>query len=340
MSLSPFAGLTYDARDEDLVRYRSHSTDDTLSLSVRSIFDSLDERRGDVRRAMTEQDDELVVLFARRRALSARRESSLRCVSDALDAYALLSREDDVPWESWFKATLFIGRDLGLDLEEARQRFASGATPGLARRADVAFDALARISEISQCHVVEVSTTYGTGLFETTVVRDPGVKSWGGITGIPVSLGQYAVRYAPRTNLAQLCVDVADALDATGLVITSPLHQDQLVAATFDLVESGSYLDSLGCLGFYADGLEGEPTFSVVVGEVASEEYDDVRYEAHALAHELGEAADAIIEQSAFSTGPCVVVASALPDFDEGASEEPVDLSGFCEVMRAAVAEQ
>jgi len=42
---SPFAGLTYDARDDDLVRFRENPVDDTLSHTVRSIFDSLDEHR-------------------------------------------------------------------------------------------------------------------------------------------------------------------------------------------------------------------------------------------------------------------------------------------------------
>src|ERR1019366_5346876 len=198
--LSPFAGLAYDARDDDLVRFRENPVDDNLSNTVRSIFDSLDERREGVRQGLDEDDRDLLMVFAKRRALSAQRTTSLRAVSDALDTYALLPREYDVPWESWFKATLFIGRDLGLDLNDALQRFVDGAPGESARRAHVAFDAMTRIDALSQCHVIEVSTSYGPGLFETMVVRDQGLKSWGGITGQPVSLGQIQVEYEPRSE--------------------------------------------------------------------------------------------------------------------------------------------
>ena len=326
--LSPFAGLSYANRDDDLVRFVDTSIDESLSTTVRSIFDSLDERRRDVRQALTEVECDVLVLFARRRAVTALRLGSARALSDALDAYALLAREYDVPWESWFKATLLIGRGLGLDLADAQRRFRDGATERSAQRADVAFDAMARIDQLPQCHVIEVHSTYGPGLIETTVVRDQGVKSWGGITGQPVLLGQYQVQYAPTTNLAQLAVTIADALDGSGDVVCSSIRQDQLVAATFDLVTPGSYLDSLGCLNFFADAVSGRPSFSVHVAEVAPDVFD---------AEELAEVADAIEEQSSFAAGPCVVVLSALPSFDATASDEPVDLGAYLELARHAV---
>jgi len=335
--LSPFAGLTYDPRDDDLVRFRENPIDDTLSNTVRSIFDSLDEHRDEVRQGLSEDDRDLLCVFARRRALSAMRTDSLRALNDALDAYAMLPREYDVPWESWFKATLFIGRDLGLDLDDALLRFMGGAPDRSGERSRVAFDAMARIETLSQCHVIEVSTSYGVGLIETTVVRDQGLKSWGGITGQPVSLGQFQVEYEPTTNLAQLAVSIADALEASGRVQCSSIRQDQLVATTFDLVTSGSYIDSLGCLSLFADGVDGQPSFAVNVAEVAAEEHDDLRFEAADLCAELAEAADAIEEQSALATGPCIIVLCALPSFDEDASDEPVDLSDFLDLVRDVV---
>lgn len=338
MTLSPFAGLTYDTRDDDLVRFRDNPVDDTLSNTVRSIVDSLDDHREEVRQSLGEDDLDLLVVFARRRALSARRATSPRAFSDALDAYALLPFEYQVPWESWFKATLFIGRELGLDLDDALERFSERARSASADRAGVAFDAMARIATIAQCHVIEVATSYGVGLIETTVVRDQGNKSWGGITGQPVSLGQFQVEYEPTTNLAQMAVSLADALEATGRVRCSSIRQDQLVATTFDLVTSGSYLESLGCLSFFADGVEGQPSFAVTVAEVATEEHDDMVFVASDLAEELAEAADAIEEQSALATGPCVVVLCALPNFDEDASDDATDLSDFLDIVRASVA--
>ena len=336
--LSPFTGLVYESRDDDLVRFGDNPIDDSLSNVVRSIFDSLDDHRDEVRRALSESDSDNLLVFARRRLLSARRTNSARAISDALDAYALLPRESDVPWESWFKATLFVGRDLGLDLAELQDRFNGGAGDRSAQRANVAFDALARIEDLRQCHVIEVTTNYGVGLIETTVVRDQAGHSWGGITGIPVALGQYQVGYAPATNLAQFAATIADAFDASGRVTCSSIRQDQLVATTFDLVTSGSYVDSLGCFSFFADALEGGPTISVTLAEVASEEYDDVYYEADELAADLAEAADAIEEQSALSAGPRVVVLSVLPDFSEDVSEEPVDLSDFLDIVRRVTA--
>lgn len=334
--LSPFAGLVYESRDDDLIRFRDNPVDDSLSNIVRSIFDSLDDHRDEVRRSLSETDSDTLLVFARRRLLSARYTNSPRAISDSLDAYALVPRESDVPWESWFKATLFIGRDLGLDLASLQDRFNEGAGEHSARRANVAFDAMARIEELSQCHVVEVTTHYGLGLVETTVVRDQAGHNWGGITGMPVMLGQYQVSYAPTTNLAQFAVTIADALDSSKRVTCSSIRQDQLVATTFDLVTSGSYVDSLGCFSFFADAREGGPSVEITVAEVAAEEYDDVRYDADELAAELAEAADAIEEQSALSVGACVVVLSALPDFSEDASEEPVDLSDLLEIARRA----
>ncbi len=335
--LSPFAGVRYDDSDDDLVRYRDSSVDDQLSITVRSLFDSLDERRDEVRSGFDDEESDLILLFARRRAVSARRNGSLRAITDALDAYALLPQENSVPWESWFKATLFIGRDLGLDLDDAHQRFVDGAAEQTAERADVAFDALSRIESLAQCHVIEVATSYGLGLIETTVIRDQSSRSWGGLTGQPVTLGQYQVDFAPTTNIAQMAVSIADALDASGLVACSSIRQDQLVGATFNLVTSGSYLESLGCLSFFADGVEDQPTFSVVVAEVASEDHFDVHYDARDLAQELADAADDIADQSAFAHGPCVVILSALPSFDEGGDDDEIDLAEFLDVARTAM---
>ncbi len=337
MTTSPFTGLAYDARADDLVRYVDLAIDDQLSLLVRSIVDSLEQHRADARRRLSEEDRDLLAVFARRRALHAQRTTSPRALSDALDAYSLMPLEYDVPWESWFKCTLVIAREVGLDLVEAQARFLDVAPAASATRARVAFDAMARIESLAQCHVIAVHTSYGPGLLETTVVRDQGVASWGGITGQPVSLGQFQVAYAPTTNLAQLTVDIADALEASGLVTCSSIRQDQLVATTFDLVTPGSYVDSLGCLNFFADSLRDSASFSVHVAEVGTEEHDGVLFEAQDLSRELAEAADDIEEQSALATGPCVVVLSALPAFDDEVGHEPIDLSEYLGLVAKVV---
>jgi hypothetical protein len=341
MSLwSLLSELHYDERDDDLVRFRPSAVDETVARVVRTVREVRSESpqdEGHDNEPPSDDDADLLVVFARRRTLQARREGSSHHVSEALEAYSLLTREEDVPWESWFKAALFIGRELGLDLDVAHRRFVEEAPELLGQRADVAFDALARIETLAQCHVIEVTTTYGPGLLETTVVRDQGVKSWGGITGQPVALGQFLVDFAPTTNLAQLAATLADALEATQRVTCSSIRQDQLIGATFDLVTSGSYLESLGCLSFFADGVDGEPFFSAVVAEVPSEEHYDVHYPAQDLAAELADAADAIEEQSALALGPCVVVLSALPSFEDSPDDDVIDLGAFLDVARAAL---
>ncbi len=352
---SPFAGLTYDSRADDLVRYREVPVDDALSHIVRSLVDALDPRREEVRQELSEHDRDTLTVFAQRRALHAWRERSVAPVLAALDAYAMMPQEHDVAWESWFKATLFVGRDVGLDLDEAEERFLRHATPASASRARVAFDAMARVERLDQCHVLAVDTTYGPGFLESTVVRDQGVASWGGITGQPVTLGQFQVPYAPTINLAQLTVALADALEASGLVRCSSIRQDQLVGSTFDLVTPGSYVDSLGCLQFVADAARDPSSFSVHVAEVASEEHDDVTFAATDLSRELAEAADEIEGQCAVAVGPCVVVLSELPSFDDDvdagtANEErrgdqevaqegapPLDLRHYLDIMAGAL---
>jgi hypothetical protein len=328
--LSPFNARGYDVRDHDLVRFVQRPTDDSLSVIVRSIFDSLDEHRSEVRQALDEEERGLLALFARRSALIAARTRSQRALSDALDAYALLMDENDIAWESWFKATLFIGREIGLDLEDAHRRFSDGATPKVAQRGDVAFDAMARISDIAQCHVIEVSTTYGLGLLQMTVVRDQGTSSWGGITGQAVSLGQYRVGYAPTANVAQMAVTISDALDASGLALCTYIRQDQLVATAFDLVTAGSYLESSGCVSFIAEGVDGHPSAAFTIAELTPERIEDetlqaadhVTEDTQQRARELAETADAIEDQAAFAVGTCVVVLSAIPDFSDEALDK------------------
>ena len=335
--LSPLAGLSYESSDDDLVRFRAHPGDHALSNIVRSLFDSLEGHRDDVRSAWREEDTDTLLVFARRRLRTAYVAHDARAINDALDAYALVAREEDVPWESWFKATLVVARELGFDPGDLRERFVRGANDAGARRGAVAFDALARVADLSACHVVSVETTYGPGLVESTVVRDQTGRNWGGITAVPVTLGQYQVSYAPRTNLAQLAVDAADALDATARVRCSPIRQDQLVATNFDLVTSGSYVDSLGCFSFFADSLEGGTDVSVTVAEVDSEDYDDVRFEANELAAELADAADALEEQAAFAQGPRLVVLGALPDFSGEREDRPDDLARYLADLRDLV---
>ena len=338
-TLSPFVGLVYQTRDDDLVRFVESPLDEILSNIVRSIADSTTEHRQRLRDELTEVDYDLLLLFAQRRLVTSLRSKMRRGASDALDAYSLLGASV-VPWETWMKASLWIARDLGGDLDALQRRFHDTAEEGTWTRGDIAFDALTRIERLSDCHLIEVSTSYGRGLVQKTVVRDATDHTWGGITAIGVSFGEFQVDYCPATNLAQLATCFADALEEVPGVECSSIRQDQLVAAMFDLVTSGSYVDSLGCLSFFVDVEPAGPHFSLTLGEVASEHYDDSDFPATDLARELAEAADAVPDQYAMALGSCVVVLSALPDFSDDVPEEAIDLTHFIENLREAASTQ
>ena len=337
--LSPFVGLVYQTGDDDLVRFVESPLDKTLSNMVRSIADSTTEHRQGLREDFTDIDNDLLLLFAQRRLVTSLRSRMPRGANDALDAFSLLE-QNVVPWETWMKASLWIARDLGGDLDSLQQRFHDTAEEGTWKRGDIAFDALTRIERLSACHLIEVHTSYGRGLVQKTVVRDAADHTWGGITAIGVSLGEFQVDYGPTTNLAQLAVCFADALEEVSGVVCSSIRQDQLVAAMFDLVTAGSYVDSLGCLSFFVDVEPAGPHFSLTLGEVAGEHYDDTDYPAPDLARELADAADAVPDQYALAMGPCVVVLSALPDFSDDVPEEAVDLTHFIEILRQAASTQ
>src|SRR6202012_4352283 len=108
----------------------------------------------------------------------------------------------------------------------------------------------------------QVTTDYGVGFVETMVFRS---KSTIAFLGAPRQ-ADHAVEFAPTTNLVQLAASLADALDASGSIVTGPIGQDQLAAASFGQTASGSYLSVAGCLSFVAENAVG--SFTVFVAEV------------------------------------------------------------------------
>ena len=75
------------------------------------------ERRSDP------EEVETLRLYAKRRILQARRRSSMNLVDDAIEAFALIPENSDVPWDTWLKAGLFVARSLGRDIESIAVRF-------------------------------------------------------------------------------------------------------------------------------------------------------------------------------------------------------------------------
>lgn len=310
---SQLAAHPYEVIAAEFVRVRLDANDDLVAATVRAVTSGGAELCAEFRDGLGATEADTLRLFAMRRTLQARRQASLGLLNEAMDGFALLPGLNDVPWESWFKGALFLVRYLGGDLLTMGQRFADVADLAATRRADVAVESMDRVNTLSQCQLVEVSTNYGTGFVEILVFRNTPTI---GLFGAPSSLGVNQVEYYPSTNLAQLAANLADALDATRTVVTGPIGQDQLAATSFSLIVSGSYLPTAGCLGFVADGAEGEGSFSVFVAELP----DDVDVGA------LGAAANDNVGQAAVFDSRRLILFCAQPNFDENPDvEDDVD---------------
>ncbi len=319
------AGLAYGLRSVDFVRYRADPTDDAVAGVVRSATAEGGAASQEFRAGLDAAGAETLRLFATRRVLHARRTSSLAAVYESLDAVALAPRVADVAWDSWVRASLLVARSLGGDLGSLQSRFWDVADAEAAKRFDIVVDAMDRVDDLRECRIAEVHTTYGTGFLETLLIHD----------GLP--RGVYAgkrfpdrgVAYAPESNLAQLAVEVADGVDATGRATTSPIGHDQLTASLFDLAVSGSYVATTGCLSFLVDSPEVATSVLVVVAELSPDEDVD----------DLIESADEVDGQDVVVDGRRLVVLSPQPVFDADADDdEPeVDLDELVEIARRAL---
>ena len=311
---------SYDVGAGELVRFRVDTNDDSVGALVRSASVLDPREREEFRRALSEEETDTLRLFAPRRTLQARRGASLGLVVEAVSSFALLP-EREVPWESWLKAALFVARSLGENLDLLRTNFLDVASDRSSDRFDIALESMQRVDDLSQCHVVEVATTYGTGFLETLVFRNSPTF---GVFGAPSRLGDNEVPFEPTTNLAQLAVTLADAFDATHEVATGPIGQDQLAAASFSMAVAGSYLPSSGCLSFVADHTGGT-SFTAFVAEVPE-----------ADAPTLASSAIDTDGQWAVHDQRRLIVLTPQPRFDEDEAP-PFDLHQYDDLARAAL---
>jgi len=323
---SQLSAHPYDVNAAEFVRFRVDANDDLVGGIVRAITAGGTERCAEFRHGLGPTEADTLRLFAMRRTLQARRQASLGLITDAMDSFALLPNLNDVPWESWFKASLFVARYLGGDLDVLGERFADLADISATRRGDVAIESMSRVEELTQCQLVQVATNYGTGFVEILVFRNTPTI---GLFGAPTSLGVNQVEYDPTTNLAQLAASLADALDASEEVVTGPIGQDQLAAASFSLIVPGSYLPTAGCLGFVADGTHREGSFSVFVAEL----HDETDTES------LAAAALSTIGQAAVYDARRLILLCAQPNFEESddLDDDDFDFDSVKVLARAAL---
>ncbi|MFI5034848.1 MAG: hypothetical protein ACHQFZ_01410 [Acidimicrobiales bacterium] len=316
------AVLEYGVGAADFVRYRDEPADDAVSGVVRSVTAEGSAGGDAFRGQLTGADVEVLRLYAQRRTLAARRRSSPGLAGEALDGFTLLARVEDVPWDTWLKAALLITRFLGGDLGASRRRFDEVASDDAVARFNVAFEAMNRVDDLAQCRLAEVHTSHGVGFVETLHFRGAPTI---GFLGAPRQADNL-LTYRPTTNLAQLTVTLADAMDATDRVETGPIGQDQLAATLFGLAVSGSYLETTGCLSFVADGVDGAPSFTAFVAELTDDTGVDAR----------NGAATGTDGQVSVRLDDRLIVLSPQPSFDEGDDVE-ADLSEYAGLAEAAL---
>lgn len=315
------AAHPYDLLAGELIRFRADSNDELVAGIVRSVVAEGALGCAAFRRGLSDDDTETLRLFAMRRALLGRRQSSLGPIYEALDAFALLPTTEDVPWDSWVKAALFTARSLGGDIALAERRFEDLAEE-LIERGHVAFEAMNRVESLDQCHLVEVTTNYGVGVVETMVFRS---KSTIAFLGAPRQ-ADHVIEFAPTTNLVQLAASLADAFDASDALVTGPIGQDQLAAASFGQTASGSYLPVAGCLSFVAENPVG--SFTVFVAEL----------EEDADAEELASGANDLNDQFAATDGRRLIVLSPQPSFDDE-YDAMIDVHDYEDFVQTALLE-
>jgi hypothetical protein len=316
------AAIEYQDLDEDFVRFRDSPLDDAVKSVVASATSAEESERDRFRSALENDAVATLLLYAKRRTLQARRRSSMNLVDDAVDAFALIPEIEDVPWDTWLKAALFIARSVGRDIESIAAHFGTLSSVRAAERFDVAYEAMSRVESLQQCFIAEVTTTYGSGFIETIVHRD--TKATGAFYSAPRQADDI-VPFAPTTNLAQLTASVADAFDATGSLHTGAIAQDQLAGMSFSQQVSGAFIETTGCLSFYADATSDEASFKVFVAEVP------VGTDVEALA--AGAARD---DQAACFDESRLILLLAPPNFDDD-DEVAFDFSDYLATARATL---
>ena len=247
------ASLRYDNQSGDFVRFRDDPIDDTVRTIVQGVLAGGDSDADLLRHLQGEESTDTLRLFSMRATLQARRRGSFNLIDDAMAGFALLPSIVDVPWDSWLKAALFVARSLGRELGSVGERFYEAASEDAIARFDIALESMDRVESLEQCRMSEVTTTHGVGYVETLVFRDKSTFAF----YTPPRVGDDVIVFHPSTNLAQLAVTLADALDAQGSVVTGPIAQDQLAGMLCSMQVAGTYIDTTGCLSFVVDPLEG-----------------------------------------------------------------------------------
>ncbi len=294
--------------DDDLVRFRPDSQDERVAdlVDAAELYDG--DARAMLRTVLSSDAHDTLLRFAQRRVLSGQRATNRKHFRQALSAWSLLPTVGDVPWTTWFLAALLLG-DFAFDATLATL-FEGSSTPG-GTRCETLQRSLMKGGSLAQCHIVEVTTSYGVGMIELPLPRDVPAMGW---LDIPL-IDRDDALYAPTINLAQLTVDVADAFDQMSAVHTTSIQ--------FSLLSTGTspFVRTLGCLHFCADSKDS--TWDVFVAQLESEE--DVLLLTSNLTSDEG---------AAVGHGSAVVLIMAQPNFSDIDAVPAFDTTLFASVAK------
>ncbi len=310
----------YEISSNDFLRFREDPLDDAIARIVASVAEGDEDERASVRNELTSDDVDTLLTFAQRRVVRAHRSADGAAARAALDALAVIPPAGYDFYEPWCKAAYFLAARDG-DLDDLGERFCELADPRLVDRASITLDAMNRVHSLAQCGLVEVSTSYGPGLLFVATPLSSSSDPFGGVRGRPSIVGDFPEAYAPRTNLAQVAVSLADALETTGLTTCSPLEHDELSATLFSDVIDGGFLPVRGCLSWVAEEVATGASFTIYVAEVPDDEDVDALVDAVLLND----------DQAAAAEGTRLVILSAVPDFEVDFADDDVDLDNFDE---------
>ncbi|MGC2486700.1 MAG: hypothetical protein WA359_10710 [Acidimicrobiales bacterium] len=240
---------------DDLVRFRPDVGDDQFSALVHGAELYDDVARRDLRTLLKSDATYNLHLFAKRRVALGQRTSNVSYFHQALSALSLLPTVDDIPWKTWFVAALLLG-EYANDPDVVRL-FEGASTAGGTICQSIQ-KSLRAGGSLAQCHLVEVETTYGKGMIELPVPVD--VPS-GGWLSAPL-IEKDDATYAPTFNLAQMALDIADAIDGLANTRTSAIEYSPLAVA-------GAFISSSGCLRSFATSTTG--SFDIYAADLKSE---------------------------------------------------------------------
>ncbi len=223
---------------DDLVRFRPDNGDDQFSALVQSAELYDDVARRDLRTLLKSGATYNLHLFAKRRIVLGQRTSNVSYFHQALSALSLLPTVDDIPWKTWFVAALLLG---GYANDPDVLSLFEGASTAGGTICQSIQKSLRAGGSLAQCHLVEVETTYGKGMIELPIPVDVPSSGW---LNAPL-IEKDDASYAPTFNLAQMAVDIADAIDGVANTRTSAIGYSPLAVA-------GAFIGSSGCLRSYA----------------------------------------------------------------------------------------